>query len=62
MFSAFPRTHFPESGISMKLLMGSTIPKLGPTFPVMAAEAEIVEKGLTPKAVRMMLAMRTIPV
>jgi hypothetical protein len=38
------RIHFPASGIWLKLLMEPTVPKPGPTFPMVEAEPEKAER------------------
>jgi hypothetical protein len=41
------RTYLPASGIELKLLMEPTVPKPGPTFPMVAAEPLKAERQST---------------
>ena len=56
------RTHLPRTGIWPKLLIEPTIPKPGPTFPMVAADPENAVRLSMPSAVNTRLERNTIPI
>jgi hypothetical protein len=54
-------THFPASGIWLKLRKEPIIPKPGPTFPIVAADPEKAERISTPRAVKIRAEKKTMP-
>ena len=55
------KIHFPAEGTWAKLLADPTVPRPGPTFPIVAAEPERAEMPSTPIAVRRPAEKNTMP-
>ena len=56
------RSHFPGTGIWLKLPIEPTVPKPGPTFPIAAAEPENAVRPSTPNAVNKIPERKTQPI
>jgi hypothetical protein len=55
------KIHFPAEGIWTKLLADPTVPRPGPTFPIVAAAPENAERPSRPIAVRRPAEKKTMP-
>src|SRR4030042_5754940 len=55
------KIHFPREGIWAKLFTDPTVPRPGPTFPIVVAEPEKAERPSTPLPVRRPAETNTMP-